>query len=229
MKALGTWLAPAYGGNLVLRPDLDAIEALAEEREALWARLEAATFLTANEKREAVGYSALDEAAASGLGLKYSPDQPRDDQGRWTNGGGGERVAQNRRRPPTQPPASSPKSPQQPASERSPTIRNKDLAGKKHGVTGIPFDKDGFPDFSSVATKTVRLPHGHTGGRGVDSSAANKAAGLPETPRGMTWHHHQDGYTMQLVPSDIHARTAHTGSIGIGNTPGRKSVEAVEL
>ena len=100
------------------------------------------------------------------------------------------------------------------------TIRNKDLAGKKHPDTGIPFDKDGFPDFSSVATKTVRVPH--TGDRAADFRAANRAAGYAETPTGMTWHHHQDGHTMQLVPFDVHRGTAHTGSIGIGNTPGKK-------
>ena len=46
---------------LELRPDLDAIEALSPEREALWARLDKATFLTADEKRSAVGYAPLDE------------------------------------------------------------------------------------------------------------------------------------------------------------------------
>ena len=57
-KALSMWLAPAYAGveGLELRPDLDAIEALSTEREALWSRLNAATFLTADEKRAAVGY-----------------------------------------------------------------------------------------------------------------------------------------------------------------------------
>ncbi|KPF65516.1 hypothetical protein IP69_17620 [Bosea sp. AAP35] len=49
-------LRPAFGGDLTLEPDLDAIEALAEERESLWRRLSAATFLTEDEKREAVGY-----------------------------------------------------------------------------------------------------------------------------------------------------------------------------
>jgi phage portal protein BeeE len=44
---------------LELRPDLDAIEALSTEREALWARIGAATFLTADEKRAAVGYRPL--------------------------------------------------------------------------------------------------------------------------------------------------------------------------
>ena len=55
-KALSTWLSPAYGAPLELRPDLDAIEALSPEREALWSRIDKATFLTPNEKRTAVGY-----------------------------------------------------------------------------------------------------------------------------------------------------------------------------
>ncbi|HZH53262.1 MAG TPA: phage portal protein [Microvirga sp.] len=59
-EALAHWLAPAYGEALSLVPDLDAIEALAEERESLWRRVSAATFLTEDEKREAVGYGSKD-------------------------------------------------------------------------------------------------------------------------------------------------------------------------
>jgi HK97 family phage portal protein len=66
-KSLFLWLAPALAGvrpsgsdtvapPLDLRPDLDAIEALSTEREALWSRINAATFLTPDEKRAAVGY-----------------------------------------------------------------------------------------------------------------------------------------------------------------------------
>ncbi len=55
-KALSLWLAPAYGQALGLRPDLDQIEALSTEREALWARIERASFLSPDEKRAAVGY-----------------------------------------------------------------------------------------------------------------------------------------------------------------------------
>jgi hypothetical protein len=33
---------------------------------------------------------------------------------------------------------------------------------------------------------------------------------LSEPPEGYTWHHHQDGTTMQLVPRDIHGLTGHT-------------------
>ncbi|MGJ3263963.1 MAG: phage portal protein [Salinarimonas sp.] len=55
-QALALWLAPAFGESLALEPDLDAIEALSEERESLWRRVSAASFLTDDEKREAVGY-----------------------------------------------------------------------------------------------------------------------------------------------------------------------------
>ncbi len=58
-KALSRWLAPAWDAELELRPDLDAVEALSPEREALWARLDKASFLTLNEKRAAAGFSPL--------------------------------------------------------------------------------------------------------------------------------------------------------------------------
>jgi phage portal protein BeeE len=45
----------AFGERLDLKPDLDGVEALVPERGALWARLNAASFLTLNEKREAAG------------------------------------------------------------------------------------------------------------------------------------------------------------------------------
>jgi HK97 family phage portal protein len=60
-KALSGWLGGAFGeGALELRPDLDAVEALSTEREALWERVRAADFLTINEKRAAVGYGEID-------------------------------------------------------------------------------------------------------------------------------------------------------------------------
>ena len=55
-EALAHWLAPAYREALSLEPDLDAIEALADERESLWRRVSAASFLSDDERREAVGY-----------------------------------------------------------------------------------------------------------------------------------------------------------------------------
>ena len=57
--ALAQWLAPAFGGSLALTVDIDAIEALAPDRAALWERVTKAPFLTVNEKRAATGYGAL--------------------------------------------------------------------------------------------------------------------------------------------------------------------------
>lgn len=96
-----------------------------------------------------------------------------------------------------------------PAAPGAITPRNAHLAGKTHPKTGIPFDDQGYPDFSGVATKTVNIKQ--TGNRAGDFAAANQAAGLGRTPEGFTWHHHQDGTTMQLVPTPIHAQTGHTG------------------
>ncbi len=87
--------------------------------------------------------------------------------------------------------------------------RNAHLAGKNHPVTGIPFDQNGYPDFSSVSAANVKI--GFTGSRGKDVKLANAAAGFDRTPEGYVWHHHQDGTTMQLVPRDIHRQTGHDG------------------
>ena len=57
-KELGGFLGPRFGGDLRLWLDLDQIEGLSAEREALWARVNEASFLTDDEKREAVGYGA---------------------------------------------------------------------------------------------------------------------------------------------------------------------------
>ena len=43
-----------------MRPDLDLIPALAVERDAAWARVAAADFLTAAEKRRALGLPPLE-------------------------------------------------------------------------------------------------------------------------------------------------------------------------
>ncbi|MFK7793280.1 MAG: phage portal protein [Devosiaceae bacterium] len=60
------WLAPlSPDETLDLAVDLDAIEALSGEREALWRRVSAATFLTDEEKRMAVGYGQRAEPASA--------------------------------------------------------------------------------------------------------------------------------------------------------------------
>jgi len=56
--AMAQWLQPAYAGRIVILPDLDQIEAIAEDRSALWKRVAEASFLTDQEKRNALGYGA---------------------------------------------------------------------------------------------------------------------------------------------------------------------------
>ncbi|THF66565.1 filamentous hemagglutinin N-terminal domain-containing protein [Pseudothauera nasutitermitis] len=95
------------------------------------------------------------------------------------------------------------------AAQDAARLRNGHLAGSSHPVTGIPFDNRGYPDFSNVVVTEVKITQ--TGTRAGDNRAANIAAGLESTPVGYTWHHHQDGETMQLVPREVHAKTGHTG------------------
>jgi HK97 family phage portal protein len=55
-RALTRWLGSRYGEGLRLWYDADQVEALSAEREALWARVSKADFLSEEEKRAAVGY-----------------------------------------------------------------------------------------------------------------------------------------------------------------------------
>ena len=48
------WLGERFAG-CEIRADLDAVSALQPERDALWARLEAARFLTDEERRRMAG------------------------------------------------------------------------------------------------------------------------------------------------------------------------------
>lgn len=50
------WLCPSFEEGLALSYNADAIPALAPRREAVWAKIGQANFLTINEKRQAVGY-----------------------------------------------------------------------------------------------------------------------------------------------------------------------------
>jgi len=53
-EELSNWLAPAFGGAVV-EPDFDGVEALAEDRAALWDRVGNAPFLSDAEKRAMLG------------------------------------------------------------------------------------------------------------------------------------------------------------------------------
>lgn len=54
-RSLSSWLSVRSETRVDLRPDLDSISALTSERDALWARLENATYLSDDEKREIAG------------------------------------------------------------------------------------------------------------------------------------------------------------------------------
>ncbi len=62
---LGNWLGALAGEKIVIRPDLDKVPALAEERDAEWQRIASADFLDADEKRALLG---LPPRAADGEG-----------------------------------------------------------------------------------------------------------------------------------------------------------------
>ena len=66
LNSFANWLEPGFGSGITLRPDLDQVDALSCEREALWERVRNSDFLTVNEKRAAVGYGPVD--GGEGLG-----------------------------------------------------------------------------------------------------------------------------------------------------------------
>jgi hypothetical protein len=75
---------------------------------------------------------------------------------------------------------------------------------------GVRFTRAGYPIFTPHAAERVHVD-GLDGFMRNDEPLANKAAGLPETPDGYTWHHLEDGKTMELVPTDLHKAVQHTG------------------
>lgn len=96
---------------------------------------------------------------------------------------------------------------------------NGDLAGTKYPLSeelqvlypeGVWFKENGNPDFAPHAEITVQV-EGLTGDRKQDAKKANKAAGLLETPKDRTWHHVEDGITMELLPKKLHHGIKHTG------------------
>ena len=67
--AIAWWLSEHLGAEVDLRPDLDQIPALAEERDQQWRRIASADFLTPAEKRAALGLPPLAEPALAGPAL----------------------------------------------------------------------------------------------------------------------------------------------------------------
>jgi A nuclease of the HNH/ENDO VII superfamily with conserved WHH len=75
---------------------------------------------------------------------------------------------------------------------------------------GVRFTRAGYPVFTPYAVERVVVEN-LTGQRRTDKELANEVAGLPETPDDYTWHHVEDGRTMELVPGDLHESAGHTG------------------
>lgn len=102
---------------------------------------------------------------------------------------------------------------------------NHEFAGKVYKLKGdlghlypdgVRFTKTGYPDFSPYV-KEIRpgvkacVDIEFSGSRPEDFKRANQAIGLSKTPKGFTWHHHQNATTMQLIPEDLHLEIKHTG------------------
>jgi hypothetical protein len=87
------------------------------------------------------------------------------------------------------------------------------LKTKKGELVEVTY-RDGYPDFSQYKYNgpgKAEVKIDVTGNNAADFSRANEAAGFGKTPNGYTWHHHQDGTTMQLIRRDVHGVTPHTG------------------
>ncbi|MEM1039799.1 MAG: phage portal protein [Pseudomonadota bacterium] len=78
VDGLNHWLSPLYDDAPLLTVDHDRIDGLSGEREALWRRLNEASFLTRAEKRRAVGYPPDDLSQDE---TSTTPDRDPFDQG----------------------------------------------------------------------------------------------------------------------------------------------------
>jgi len=87
---------------------------------------------------------------------------------------------------------------------------------RSDGVS-VTYSKEGYPDFTPYRHPTVKdVQIEFTGKRDKDFRLADTAAGITEKMRKdeeYTWHHHQDGKTMQLIKRDVHEQFFHTGGM----------------
>ncbi len=84
---------------------------------------------------------------------------------------------------------------------------------------GVRFTRAGYPVFTPYAAERVVVPD--LDGTADDFERANEAAGLPAKPKGYTWHHVEDGRTMELVETRLHRAVRHTGgAAGLPETRG---------
>lgn len=95
---------------------------------------------------------------------------------------------------------------------------------------------DGNPDFSEYVYQTkgmdgsavagkVDIQLSPVGDRNADFIAAREAMAEKlgkdkfKEPEGWTWHHKEDGSTMELIPSDLHNNVPHSGGVSVARDP----------
>ena len=94
---------------------------------------------------------------------------------------------------------------------------------KCEGKDGIHFSKDGYPNFEPFVQinpqnqqKYIVKIENLTGKYDIDNRSADKKAGITKAYRdenGLTWHHHEDGETLLLVPGRLHKKVSHAGGV----------------
>ena len=92
---LSIFFQPTYGEDFMLVPDLDSLEALAEERKELWDRINGSKVMTVDEKRKAKGLEPY--KPGTGVGAKiYGPlnEVPLDDVRPEEDGDGGDNTSE---------------------------------------------------------------------------------------------------------------------------------------
>jgi hypothetical protein len=82
----------------------------------------------------------------------------------------------------------------------------------KHGNT-VSYP-NGYPDFKPGGHVKAEVEIQQKGNYTTDFSDATAANGGSQ-PEGTTWHHHENGTTMQAVDSEVHARFTHRGGVSI--------------
>ncbi|WP_280812880.1 HNH endonuclease [Variovorax sp. TBS-050B] len=97
--------------------------------------------------------------------------------------------------------------------------------------SGETFDvtfRDGYPDLTPYRYQgdagKWQVPIEVTGNNATDFPAANRAAGFGQGayshPAGYTWHHDAISNQMQLIRTDIHSATPHTGTASAARNAG---------
>ena len=73
--------------------------------------------------------------------------------------------------------------------------------------------KDGYPDFTPYERQRVNIDM--KGNHTTDFTDANKMAPKGKKLAENTWHHNENGTTMQEIPTDIHQRFTHRGGVSL--------------